>query len=274
MNESIYLGGWEVDFNNKEELRDFIIQHRLNKEGFDVFTAIQSGLEIITENGKIVEILNQLGDEKVSGPLELSIPESESHKLFWLRPSSSGQHQLGGKIPNNLKIVTDDSFRPYYLGHLNCKDEYFSWLGLGKLHLFYPLYFYSDPTFIDYTDELKPELLNEGNKSEYRPEKHLSSLKFDATEDVTIAEVENESNPIHQCGVPLWHQYPELPKCPKTGELMKFVCSIASTRRINIMKKGIFGSKKTDEFLMFGDMGTLYVFFHPTSKIAYLTTQF
>jgi hypothetical protein len=77
----------------------------LNKEDFDVFTAIQSGLEIRTENGKIVEILNQLGDEKVSGPLEQSIPYSESHKFFWLKPSPSGQHQLGGKIPNDLKLL-------------------------------------------------------------------------------------------------------------------------------------------------------------------------
>jgi hypothetical protein len=77
----------------------------LNKEDFDVFTAIQSGLEIRTENGKIVEILNQLGDEKVSGPLEQSIPYSESHKLFWLKPSPSGQHQLGGKMPNDLKLL-------------------------------------------------------------------------------------------------------------------------------------------------------------------------
>jgi hypothetical protein len=91
---------------------------------------------------------------------------------------------------------------------------------------------------------------------------------------VAIEEVVNGSDPIHQCGVPLWHQYPELPKCPKTGELMKFVCSVSSTRRINIMKKGIIGSRKTEGFLMFGDMGTLYIFFHPKSKIAYLTIQY
>ncbi len=145
---------------------------------------------------------------------------------------------------------------------------------MNKLHLFYPLDFYFEPTFIDYTNELKPELLTDNNKVEYRPEKQLSSLALKVTDDVTINEVENESAPMHQCGVPLWYQYPELPKCPRTGELMKFVCSISSTNQINVMKKAIFGYKKTEEFLMFGDMGTLYVFFHPTSKIAYITTQF
>jgi hypothetical protein len=274
MNENIYLGGWEVDFKNEEELRNFIIQHRLNKEDFEVFTAIQSGLEIKTENGKIIEVLNQLGDEKVSGPLDLPIPDSEPHQLFWLRPSASGRHQLGGKMPNELKFSTNDSFAPLYLGNLDCKDSHFSWLGINKLHLFYPLDFYFEPTFIDYTNELKPVLLSEGSKSEFRPTEQLSTLTFEATDSVSIEEVENESDPIHQCGVPLWYQYPELPKCPKTGELMKFVCSISSTKRINVMKRGIFGNKKTDEFLMFGDMGTLYVFFHPTSKIVYLSTQF
>ncbi|REG81366.1 hypothetical protein [Algoriphagus antarcticus] len=274
MDKSIYLGGWEVNFNDEEELRNFIIQHSLTKSGFEVFTGIQSGLEIKTDNGKIIEILNQPGDEKVSGPLEFLIPEVKPHKLFWLKPSNPGKHQLGGKMPDELKILTDDSFKPFYLGQLDCKDEYFSWIGLDKLHLFYPLDFYHDPTFIDYADELKPELFNETNKSEYSPEKELSSIAFDATEEVTIKELENESDPIHLCGVPLWYQYPELPKCPKTGELMKFVCSISSTTRINIMKKGFLGSRKTKEFLMFGDMGTLYVFFHPKSKIAYLTIQF
>ena len=104
MNESIYLGGWEVDFKNEEELRNFIIQHRLNKKGFEVFTAIQSGLEIKTENGEILEVLNRLGDEKVSGPLDLTIPDSETHQLFWLRPSASGRHQLGGKYQMNLNL--------------------------------------------------------------------------------------------------------------------------------------------------------------------------
>lgn len=274
MNESIYLGGWEVDFKNEEELRNFIIQHRLNKKDFEVFTAIQSGLEISTVNGKITEVLNQLGDEKVSGPLDLPIPDSVPHQLFWLRPSAAGRHQIGGKMPNELIFRTIDSFAPSYLGYLDCKDSHFTWLGINKLHLFYPLDFYYEPTFIDYTNELKPELLSDGSKSEFRPLEQFSSLTFEATDSVSIEEVENESDPIHQCGVPLWYQYPEHPKCPKTGELMKFVCSISSTRRINVMKKGIFGNKKTDKNLMFGDMGTLYVFFHPTSKIAYLTTQF
>ena len=134
--------------------------------------------------------------------------------------------------------------------------------------------FFYESSFIDYSNELKLELLSDNSKSEYRPHEQLSSLTFDTIDSVSIEELENESDPIHQCGVPLWYQYPELPKCPKTGELMKFVCSISSTRRINIIKKGIFGDKITEKFLMFGDMGTLYVFFHPISKIAYLTIQF
>ena len=273
MNESIYLGGWEVDFNDSEELKNFIIQHRLSKDDFDTFTTIQSGLEIKTENGKITEILNQLGNEKVSGPLDIPIPESEPHRLFWLRPSASGRHQLGGRMPNELKFSTNDSFAPIYLGHIDCKDSHFSWLSINKLHLFYPLDFYFEPTFVDYTNELNPELLSDGGKLEFRPKEQLSSLTFEATSNVTTEEVENEYDPIHQCGVPLWYQYPELPKCPKTGELMKFVCSISSTKRISVLKKGMLGMKKTDDILQFGDMGNLYVFFNPNSKIAYMTTQ-
>lgn len=274
MNESIYLGGWEVDFNNREEFRNFIIQHRLDKNDFDFFTTIQSGLEIKIENGLIKEVLQQPGNEKVSGPLDIDLPNSSTRRVFWLKKSLRGKHQLGGKLPNNLRIISNDSFKPFYLGFLNCQEEYFSWVGLDKIYLFYPLDFYYQGAFIDYSDSLRPELITEEYKFEYKPKEFLSAMKLETTTQVTVDKKESEKTSVHQCGVPLWYQYPELPKCPKTGELMRFLCSISSTKEIHQTKKSFFGRKRINEHLMFGDMGTLYVFYHPISKVAYLTIQF
>ncbi|ERM81035.1 hypothetical protein P872_11665 [Rhodonellum psychrophilum GCM71 = DSM 17998] len=274
MKENIHLGGWEVNFNDNEELEHFILQHRLSKKDFDVFTKIQSGLEMITENGRIIEVLNQPGNERVSGPLEFKIPKSEANKLFWLKHSTDGNHLLGGFPPKNLKILCDATFKPFFIGSIDCTDDEFNWLGMNRFPIFYPLDFYSESVYIDYALEDRPEIVKEGIKVEFEPKIFLSQLKYEVSENVKIEELENELNPIHQCGVPLWYQYPELPRCPKTGDLMKFVCSISSDRNIQILKKGIWGLKKTDEFLKFGDMGTLYVFFNPKSRIAFKTIQF
>lgn len=274
MKENIYLGGWEVNFQDNEELKNFIIQHKLSKNDFEIFNKIQSGLEIIIGDGKIVEVLNQPGDERVSGPIDFIIPNTNINKLFWLKVSNNGMHTLGGMPPEKLKIIVYETFKPVYIGSIDCSDLYFNWLGLSKFHVFYPLDFYSESVYIDYSNEDRPMIINEGNKNEFELKTFLSQLKYEATENVKVEELENDSKPLHQCGVPLWYQYPELPKCPKTGDLMKFVCSISSDKNIQILEKGFWGLKKTKEFLKFGDMGTLYVFYNPKSKIAYKTIQF
>lgn len=274
MKEKIYLGGWEVNFQDNEELRNFIIQHKLSRNDFEIFMKIQSGLEIIVEDGKILEVLNQPGDERVSGPIDFIVPNSNINKIFWLKASNNGMHTLGGNPPENLKILVDENFKPVFIGSIDCSDLYFNWLGLDKFHIFYPLDFYSESVYIDYSNEDRPMIINEGNKEEFKPKIFLDKMKYESTKNLNNEDLENYPNGMHQCGVPLWYQYPELPKCPKTGDLMKFVCSISSDKNIQILEKRFWGLKKTEEFLKFGDMGTLYVFYNPKSKIAYKTTQF
>lgn len=271
--DTIHLGGWEVDINNAEELINFIIQHRLEEHDFETFTAIQSGLEMKVVNGKITEVLLQKGDERLSGPIDIVLPKCNIHKLFWLKASSNGTHHIGGKPPAKVRFYTDDNFKPLYIGCLNCLERWFSWTNMSNFHIYYPLDYY-EPVYIDYSNENQPRLISSNPTHEFSINSYLSTQKLTATAQIDIEEIGNNSANNHQCGVPLWYQYPVMPKCPETGELMSFVCSINSTRKVHLMKRGLFGNKKTGRHLIFGDMGTLYIFYHPKSKIAFQTVQF
>jgi len=81
-----------------------------------------------------------------------------------------------------------------------------------------------------------------------------------------------ESNLI--CGVPMWYQAPDIPICPKTGEVMQFVCTINSDSSIDLKDKSGIENLPFGDYLIFGDYGNLFVFFHPDSKVMYLNIQF
>jgi hypothetical protein len=76
------------------------------------------------------------------------------------------------------------------------------------------------------------------------------------------------------CGVPLWIQAPDIPRNPLTGKVMKYVCTICSDQNIKITNyENEIGPFRSD-YLIFADVGRLYVFFDPETKIAHLQIQF
>jgi hypothetical protein len=274
MSEIVYTGGWEIDLHNHEELIFFVKQHRISRKDFELFTTIQSGLEFHFEGNYIHRVVEQSLNELIAENIKIECPSFEINPLFWLKKDNTGNHILGGKMPREISIMCPDDYQPVYLGALDASDNHFKWMGMERFHLFYPLNFYYEMTFIDYSDEDNLKVLSNSGLKKYRPKLYLDELKYSATTSVSMEELENEQEPVHQCGVPLWYQYPQYPLCPVSGELMKFVCSISSTRETRLKKKGIFTDKQLDDCLSFGDFGNLFVFFTERTKIACYFIQF
>ena len=78
-------------------------------------------------------------------------------------------------------------------------------------------------------------------------------------------------------GIPFWIQHPDIPKCPKTGNLMRFVCQIntldsVKVNQSNLISKESYFPQYTKDLRFWGS-GTLYVFMEPESKVVGLIIQ-
>lgn len=97
----------------------------------------------------------------------------------------------------------------------------------------------------------------------------FSEIKYKSTAEVDVQLLKDEFGDTHICGVPLWYQAPDIPVCPKTREVMRYVTTIRSKARNQLIE----GQSTFGEYLTFMDMGFLYVFWEPTSKVMYLVAQ-
>lgn len=166
---------------------------------------------------------------------------------FYLTKKKTGPHKLGGDKPAGLVLPSSEDMRtPFqYLGTIDGSDPHFQWLGIPKLDLVYPLYECNFGIFLDYSDPQQPQILNPETFSDdwdtgeipegiQFTEVHFESK--DHTERLTAAQFE-EFDDYLICGVPLWYQMPEVPCCPKTGDVMRFVCTINSDDSIKVVNQ-------------------------------------
>lgn len=280
-----YFGGWEFKPTNKENLRNFIINHAVDKEGFEFFKNSQSAVEMQIQGNKILKIYecsmnnkSQETKELKAENIDLPVDRWEDHHIFTLEKSTRGNHTIGGEKPKELVMPNVKHMKScfQYIGKIDGSDKNFKWIGEKEIHIIYPLFEYVEGLFLDYTNPNEPNVLNpEVFKGELYVDKDLGKLDnvhltktFFVTNSSPKPQGDNES---YLCGVPIWLQEPIYPKCPKTGELMKFLCTISSDKEIPLL-----GNKKVvEEFcnLIFGDYGYLYVFYHSDSKIMYLEWQ-
>lgn len=284
-----FLGGWEVDFSDEESATRFLLTHGIGEDGYRLFGRVQTALELHIEGDMIKklyettyfegEIFLELQDENI----KLPILDWVDHKVFFLEKNSSENHVIGGSKPKEFINPHHSSLTtPFqYLGYIDGQDPYFEWLGLTKLYLSYPLYECNFGIYLDYSDPLKPVILNPETFTNdwHEPDievpddiqfKETRYLVADKINDDLIRRFEESDDDLILCGVPIWYQSPEVPICPKTNEVMKYVCTINSDSNIKITNHE---RDEYNDYLIFGDYGHLYVFFHPESKILYLVAQ-
>lgn len=281
-----YLAGWEIDFDDKDAVTSFLQVQGVNKQSFNFFKDVQAALELKMDGYIATEIFKHELDESelIETNVELPLLEWNEHEVFFLEKNLNGHHKIGGSIPNELMMPTHNNLKTkfHYIGTINGLDPKFTWLGLEKLNIIYPLNECNTGIFLDYSEPEKPKILNPEtfNDAWYDPElDNFNRVEFLETRYTTI-DIKNtdlfiDNDELLICGVPLWYQNPEIPICPKTNEVMKFVCTINSDSEIKLIQnnnsekvKLVFG-----DYLCFGDYGHLFVFYNPNSKVLHLNAQ-
>lgn len=280
--ERIYLAGWEARFNGDSQCEKFI-----RTQGVDSKTAktIWSSIELVFENKKLVHIYEY--DEGLKSEREIEPSEQGfqfvdilQHRIFQLQAAPESQSYIGGEAPSELKIPSFDFNAPFqYLGLFSNKEEVFSWLPFD-LHLIAPLYSNFDKLYIDYTDPMKPIVLNEDELqrggSSYEDLKPNSEIVFSKVSIKGVASFDYGDGVGHT-GVPNWIQYPDIPACPKSKRTMRFLCQLhdengVSVQRTTVTPKEEFYQRYFSRLNFWGD-GDLYIFFEPDSKVACLLIQ-
>lgn len=280
--ERIYLAGWEVRFNGDTQCEKF-----LYTQGVDAKTAksIWSSIELVFENKKLAHIYEY--DEGIKSEREIEPSEQgfqfvdiPQHRIYQLQAASESQSFIGGEMPDDLKIPSYDFNAPFqYLGLFSNKEDAFSWLPFD-LHLIAPLYSNFDKLFIDYSDPLKPIVLNEDDLkkggSSFDDLKPDSEIVFSKVAIKGVASYDYGDGVGHT-GVPSWIQYPDIPICPKSNRIMRFLSQLhdengVSVQRTTVKAKEAFYQEYFSRLNFYGD-GDLYIFFEPDSKVACLLIQ-
>ncbi|UJF33878.1 hypothetical protein [Paenibacillus hexagrammi] len=287
---SRYLAGWEVDFRSTDETVRFLKTQGVNKKDFDFFRKVQGALELKVHDTLIKKLYehHDYGDGIEKTLLDENIPlplqDWPEHEVFFLQKSNEGNHRLGGKKPSSLKLpVSPQSKLPFqYLGTIDGTDESFSWLNVRELHLVYPLYECNFGIYLDYSDPVQPKILEpitltddwKFDDLELRAHVEFMETRYQCTKKVRITDfLDEDSDDILLCGVPLWIQQPEIPVCPVTGECMNFVCTLHSDFELKVSDQVLGEKMGSDASLSFGDHGHLYIFYHPGSKVMHLRAQ-
>jgi hypothetical protein len=214
-----YLGGWEVYFENKGNTIDFLTTHGVDFEGFQFFKDAQLALEFEIEGNKLIKGYKHCQDEKKLQweNIKLPLDDWNDHKVFLLEKDPNGVHRIGGNTPKDLQRPSHPVFLStfQYIGTLDCTDPFFNWINLEKLHIVFPIYDLNAGIYLDYSNPSQPKIIepveffdesDEGYKVEFE------QVNFSTTSVLDINKYMNEDALL--CGVPLWYQFPNVPKCP------------------------------------------------------------
>ncbi|WP_409271715.1 hypothetical protein V1499_19195 [Neobacillus sp. SCS-31] len=279
-----YLAGWEVDFDDEMELSKFLHVQGIDADSFLFFKDVQGAIELRIKDGIIMEAYSHDADECTFIAEDIKLPFSDwkEHKVFFLEKDRNGAHKLGA-IPDELILPAHENLKTpfHYIGTLDGTDPGFSWLGMEKLHIIYPLNEFNMGIYLDYSNPGRPVLLNPETFSDDWYDGDLdntSKVEFEEKRYRATRRIESdrfiEGDDYLLCGAPLWYQMPEIPLCPKTNQVMDFVCTINSDSEIQLLPNHASKRRLADDYLCFGDHGHLFVFYHPESKVLHLNVQF
>jgi hypothetical protein len=267
-----YLGGWEVYFENKGSTINFLTTHGVNFEGFQFFQSVQLALEFEIEGNKLIKGYKHKQNEKklLWENIKLPLKDWNDHEVFLLEKDPNGVHRIGGSKPKDLLLPTHPAvLSPFqYIGTLDCTDPFFYWINMGKLHIVFPIYDLNDGIYLDYNNPSQPQIIEpveffDESDEEYQVE--YEQVNFTTTSVLDVNKYKNEDALL--CGVPLWYQFPNVPKCPISNKPMRFICSIKSDSKIKVIDSGELPAR--DDFLILGDMSHLMLFYNPETKILF-----
>jgi hypothetical protein len=275
----VYLNGKETQFSDATHLSNFIVDQATTRN-----VAMQNylSMKLIFEDAKLKEMymVEQNVPDKLI-PLEapfinLSKPEFILKTPKLITFNAEGKHTMGGAYPADFSEPEHNAISPLqYLGCIRKADENFAWLPFD-LHICFPIYLHSVPLFFDYSNPSKPIIINvddvNNEHSNFEPHIHRNSIiefeqaQFDFVESLLF--FNEDGNGFGHAGLSNFSQYNHLPKSPKTGQLMPFVCQLIGGVKMSICDLNI-----TDEYylkdlqaLNFWGDASLMVYCEPSTK--------
>jgi hypothetical protein len=273
--KSIYIAGYGYYFTECRQYENYIETHITDKETVE---HISEGVELVFEDGKLVRAFEYADGEKsiyelTQDVIGLNYLKTTPKRKLSLVIDQGGFHQLGGDVPDYFILPQCSCAVPFqYLGYINNLDPQFSYLH-DRIHLACPIYLNISRVFLDYSDPERPFIIN-------KDEVESAGTSFeDLNQDSIIVYNKRrfdfvDAGNVATCGLsglPSWKQIPDIPTCPNSGKLMKFICQLnggVTVRKSNIICKFHHYSRRYFEDMNFWCDGDLFVFFEPTSKVA------
>jgi len=280
-----YFSGWEVSLDESDQCENFLLTQCVDKQtalssssfiqlNFDENNLLKSG-KLFSDGKEETEghLLENLQLNAAIGKFKFR--DIVANKVYNFNEDDDGLHQFGGEFPPDFKIPSNNLPVPFqYLGYLDNRDQAFNWLPF-RLNLICPIYLNIGNVFLDYSEPLSPTMINseEIEKADCSYDELNSETKIIFKEVKFQTEISNEINyGLGHTGVPNWIQYPDIPRCPKTNKIMRFVCQLRSdvgveVKESNVIPSSDFMASYFKEMNFWGD-GDLFIFFEPTSKVA------
>ncbi|WP_026631540.1 hypothetical protein [Dyadobacter alkalitolerans] len=279
----IFLAGWENFLNGDDQCEKV-----LATQGVDKKTArkLESSTEFIFVDNRLVSgKLYEYGDvqdrEIRKEEEDFVFRDIPTHSVHSLVRSKAGRHQLGGVTPEGFLLPSEHRQIPFqYLGFLR-QEAPFEWLP-SDLHLICPIYYDIDKLFLDYTDPTSPKILDHEKylmlSTSYKELNPESKLSYEPV-GIKAAAFDAFAESLGSCGVPGWIQAPDIPRCPRSNKIMKFVCQLGNDTDfdVKVAESNIVlsepGMEQYFEKMNFAISGNLYIFFEPETKIACYLVQ-
>lgn len=280
-----FFSGWEVTLDGGPHCEAFLLTQCVDRETAltaSSYIQLSFGPDDLLQKGQLFfdgkeetggHLYNNIQFEKQLGVMRFQ-PRTPN-KVFAFINDTRGRHQLGGELPSDFRMPSPALAVPFqYLGYIDPADEAFAWLPF-RLQLICPVFLNIGQVFIDYTNPDKPVLLNESELAEadssYEELNAGTRIVFEAVKFSAVPLAER-SRGLGHTGVPDWIQFPDIPRCPKTNKVMRFVCQLDSDAGVGVKESNItpsspFMASYFEEMNFWGD-GNLYVFFEPSSRIA------
>ena len=274
--QTIYLLGWEVELNGDETCEYFIRTHSLSEEfakefGYRKALLFQDGIldKVYEFNARGLEVEYELKSTERNFPFIETVP----NEIYMMEESISSDSYLGGEIPITLTMPSLTLKAPMlYLGRISKKSDGFEWLPFD-IELMTPSYLSFSKLFMDYTNPNAPKIINE--EEMLNAQNQFVDLKPDSeiiySKKFIELYVNQNRSKIGVAGIPIWVQYPAIPKCPKSGKMMKFLCQLSSENQVEVSRSNINPSVRNAahfQKMNFWIDGELFVFFEPESKVA------
>jgi hypothetical protein len=280
--KSIFIAGSQVVLNGDEQCEKFILTQAINEE---TAMNIWSSKELIFINNELDHVIDI--EEGIKHERDLKENEKsfeffpvKAHTIYAIDDVMNSDSYIGGLPPRKFEFPEIDTKAPFqYIGKISKSASGIDWLPFD-LHIIAPIFLKFDKVFLDYSDPQKPKVINEEELKKASSLYNEINLKSEITyrkTPIKFRETDDFGYDLGHGGVPNWIINPDIPNCPSSGRVMRFVCQIKSESGIETESSNILTKDGTSpdysEILNFNVDGDLFVFFEPKSKVLCLFIQ-